>query len=351
MNIRIENQIIELTEQLIDCFLESFDIGELADSAFSKEYNKPQSFSAMKKFHNANLKCLSANPISSSQLAVRVVDTILNKVDNYFKSDPKRLLSKFDEFDQSVSKSYFSRTIANIPQNSPYFDIIYNWCFYVWSCIYDRISSYESMGNYTHILYTGLKQKIDIATNQVSALENKVGKEGKEQSTGLFKTMYMLESKINESEKSIENLRNGIYNSTVSVLGIFASIVLTFAGVFSFSSSVLENINAISIYRLIGIISLVGIVAFNLIICLILYLLRGSKIPKKIFSAWKFYSPIWIVDLILIASLLFSFWAWKNDWLTKEKPSGVTYSSQETASVYDNSCELDLGTSTANNKE
>lgn len=60
----------------------------------------------------------------------------------------------------------------------------------------------------------------------------------------------------------------------VTILGIFSSIVLTFVAGMFFSSAVLSNIDKTTIYRLVFIMSLIGLMLFNLFHFLLDYIQR-----------------------------------------------------------------------------
>lgn len=81
--------------------------------------------------------------------------------------------------------------------------------------------------------------------------------------------------------KDHESKMEGMQNQFISILGIFAAIILTFFGGISILGSVLNNINAISKYRLIFVVLLIGFVMFN-IIYMLLYAI--SKLTGKFIS-------------------------------------------------------------------
>ena len=65
----------------------------------------------------------------------------------------------------------------------------------------------------------------------------------------------------------------GIEKEYISILGIFAAVVLAFVGGITFSSSVLQNINKGSIFRLLLIADLLAAVLINVIYMLIKFIL------------------------------------------------------------------------------
>lgn len=63
----------------------------------------------------------------------------------------------------------------------------------------------------------------------------------------------------------------------VTILGIFSSIVLTFVAGMFFSSAVLSNIDKTTIYRLVFVMSLIGLMLFNLFHFLLDYIQRINR--------------------------------------------------------------------------
>lgn len=72
--------------------------------------------------------------------------------------------------------------------------------------------------------------------------------------------------------------------TTVTVLGIFAAIVITIISGLIFSSSVFQNMNDASVFRLVLTSSLVGMVCMNMIASMIRYI---SRIAEKDIIEWN----------------------------------------------------------------
>ena len=84
--------------------------------------------------------------------------------------------------------------------------------------------------------------------------------------------------KLNKNLRDVENLKPEI----ISIIGIFSAITLAFIGGMTFTSSTLTSINEASVYKVIFISSICGLVIFNTIFCLI-YII-SKMINKNIFS-------------------------------------------------------------------
>lgn len=100
-----------------------------------------------------------------------------------------------------------------------------------------------------------------------------------------------LESEIDEKlqrlDDSIVDMEGNIkkagemQNQYVTILGIFAAIVLAFTGGIAFSTSVLENISASSIYRILLVVMGLAFVLINVIYLLTRFILEIHKRPGE----------------------------------------------------------------------
>ena len=77
-----------------------------------------------------------------------------------------------------------------------------------------------------------------------------------------------LNGQLKNVEEKMNNTQEKLQRNYVTILGIFAAIVFTFAAGTSFTSSVLETMASVSIYRLILMVALLAFVLFNSIFCL-----------------------------------------------------------------------------------
>ena len=117
-----------------------------------------------------------------------------------------------------------------------------------------------------------------------------------------------LREETEKSNKKIEDNQKQMQNEYVTILGIFAAIVLAFTGGMTFSSSVLNNISKASVYRLSLISFIIGLVFFNLIWVLIDFVrdINGKTIRKK----WLFV----VVNIIMVGGIICSCLAYKYKW-------------------------------------
>lgn len=109
-----------------------------------------------------------------------------------------------------------------------------------------------------------------------------------------------LSKEVEKTKKQIEDdLKKELKHHEreyITILGIFASIVLAFVGGLIFSTSVLENINAISIYRLLLVIGLLAFVLINVIYLLVKFITAINDKPIKF--------RVWVYDIIVLVYLI-----------------------------------------------
>lgn len=134
------------------------------------------------------------------------------------------------------------------------------------------------------------KEEFDNAKSETEMIRNTLGEE------------------TDKANKRIENSQKQMQNEYVTILGIFAAIVLAFTGGMTFSSSVLNNISKASVYRLSLISFIIGMIFFDLIWVLIDFIrdINGKSIRKK----WLFV----FVNIVMIGGIACSCLAYKYNW-------------------------------------
>ena len=180
---------------------------------------------------------------------------------------------------------------------------------------------YSQISNYVYsfddaqrgIFFTNVDKLVNYAMED----NNNVEKNCKEMIIKIYDHFQLVLSKIENINKifvnGIEETKDNLSKETkrmekeyVAILGIFAAIVLAFVGGLTFSSSVLQNINNVSIYRIILVAAVIGLVLINILYGLFYYidrLVRVKSEPK--------IRPLFITNgiiLILIISVLFSWY-------------------------------------------
>lgn len=89
--------------------------------------------------------------------------------------------------------------------------------------------------------------------------------------------------RIEDAKIDLHSEIKGIEKEYITILGIFAAIVLAFVGTFTFSTSVLNNVTNTNVYKLAVISVVIGFVFYNLIGMLIDFLrdINGKGINNK----------------------------------------------------------------------
>lgn len=170
--------------------------------------------------------------------------------------------------------------------------------------LYDHANLDIARINYTKTMTNETMSELAKNRLLVASLEQKVRESEdalKEISNKTIDDLKQLSGKVQERQEDMQK-------EYITILGIFAAIVLAFTGGIVFSSSVLENIDKPSIYRLSLMAFIIGLVFFNLIWVLIDFIrdVNGKVIRKK----W-----IWmLVNLILVGGIIGVCFSYKYGW-------------------------------------
>ena len=112
---------------------------------------------------------------------------------------------------------------------------------------------------------------------------------------------------ILDAKSKLHDEIKGIEREYITILGIFASIVLAFVGGITFTTSVLQNIDKASIFRLILTVDVIGAVLVNVIHLLISFILKINdkyKESNKTFIKTANWILFGIAGVVLIAWFL-----------------------------------------------
>lgn len=119
---------------------------------------------------------------------------------------------------------------------------------------------------------------------------------------------------INDFSDDVKEKVQNLQRDSITILGIFASIVLTFTGGMIFSSSVLENIGNASAYRVIIIALIIGLVIINAVISLIMYIgkiIRFKDEGKKSIKDWLSGNVYWIsINFVFVTLVILTYIGW-----------------------------------------
>lgn len=103
-----------------------------------------------------------------------------------------------------------------------------------------------------------------------------------------------------------------VKTEVITVLGIFAAILLAFVGGLTFSTSVLANLHQVSVYRIIIAILLIGLVLINILYGLFYYVDRLVRRHDE-----QKMKPLIIANVIIIVMIAITVFAWNFAWVEK----------------------------------
>lgn len=127
---------------------------------------------------------------------------------------------------------------------------------------------------------------------------------------------------IDGTKEDFKQYAKSIETEYITILGIFAAIVLTFVGGATFSTSVLQNISDVNIFRLLLVIDFLAFSLMNIIYVLVKFifvingkdtnLLKIKSINKACIFIAIFILLGWILNINLIPAFISSFLPWTN---------------------------------------
>lgn len=150
---------------------------------------------------------------------------------------------------------------------------------------------------------SGEEAIIELQT-QVSGIKVEVHK-AKIAQGSIEKEFKITNEELQKAQKNVEKELGKQQREYIAILGIFAAVVLAFTAGIAFSTSILENINTVSVYRIIIVSLIVGIVLVNILFSLFYYIDRlvNGKNEKKL-------TPLVIANIVLIFLILATIAAW-----------------------------------------
>lgn len=198
-----------------------------------------------------------------------------------------------------------------------------------------------------------LNKLFDHITLEYARINNNTYENWKNTSEG---AINKLEGKINEVESKLENFQidtdkvksklENIQKDYVGILSIFAAVIVAFTAGTAFSSSVLNNINNITIYRLIFTCLLLGGILINVLyvlFCFILIIVKGKKL-----SITACLLPNSIIGILLF----FTGIAWYNGFVEKRNEHVIINEKQQNYNIIlDNNLKKQIETNTKEKKK
>ncbi len=208
-----------------------------------------------------------------------------------------------------------------------------------------KIASFRINEEQTHFIYYSKKLfDTDIQLKNFSLTLNDKVKDF-ENKTETIKND--LNEHSEKTKNQIDKAEKKSMESSITILGIFSAIVLTFNAGVSFSSIVMENLISSSFYRALIITALLGLILGNTIMGLFLYLdrVRGAKTEKPETTKGKHKISIGfilvITDVFLVFTIIMTAVGWSNHWIEDRDKEVYTESSQVTTQE-DSNIDIDL---------
>lgn len=124
----------------------------------------------------------------------------------------------------------------------------------------------------------------------------------KEASEKADKATQKFNDMVEESERNNRAMLEDSKRDYITILGIFAAIVIAFTAGSTFSASVLQNIDKASIYRICLMATLIGLFLFNTISVLLTFITNISKIgsDEKLRAITTKANIIFLILLVVI---------------------------------------------------
>lgn len=115
---------------------------------------------------------------------------------------------------------------------------------------------------------------------------------------------------IAEDVRSAQEDVRSAQKEHIAILGIFAAVVLAFTGGIAFSTSVLENLHVSSVYRVVLVSLIIGMVLINILYGLFYYVDRlvNNNDERKI-------TPLLISNIVFVMLMVATVCAWCGGWV------------------------------------
>lgn len=111
---------------------------------------------------------------------------------------------------------------------------------------------------------------------------------------------------IEEAKENLHKQIKGVEKEYITILGIFASIVLAFVGGITFSTSVLQNISAVSIFRLLLTVDFLAFVLINTIYVLVKFIFEINDRNTEMFSIKTINITCIVIACIIVLAWMFN---------------------------------------------
>ena len=127
--------------------------------------------------------------------------------------------------------------------------------------------------------------------------------------------LNQIQTEINRTKIAQSNVETELEKQQreyISILGIFAAVVLAFTGGIAFSTSVLNNINTVSVYRIILVSLIIGLVLINILFGLFYYV---DRLVNGLQENRNKIKPLQISNVVLCVLMIATISAWNYGWV------------------------------------
>lgn len=107
---------------------------------------------------------------------------------------------------------------------------------------------------------------------------------------------------IKEAKENLQKQIKGVEKEYISILGIFAAIVLAFVGGITFSTSVLQNISSVSAFRLLLVVDFLAFILINVIYILVKFIFAINEKNEKLFNIKVLNIVCLFIAIIIVVS-------------------------------------------------
>lgn len=222
-----------------------------------------------------------------------------NNINNLFRTDNKRKISAAGNKKLKYSKEQIIKICESLSYDADKFNPEVT---YTVIKTYTKSSSrlprvlYSEITNYVYSLSTeergGFATNIDKLLEYATKLPEDNANELQEMVIRIYDHCQLALSQcdnvkdsfirgVEDTKQELKDQFKGIEREYVSILGIFSSIILAFTGGMTFTTSILNNINRSSIYRLVIVSCIAGLVCCDLIYIIIDFIERLNEREEK----------------------------------------------------------------------
>ena len=142
--------------------------------------------------------------------------------------------------------------------------------------------------------------------NYMRGIENKGDANNATTMKELRGAMSLAKTASDNADKATGKL-NGMQKDYITILGIFAAIILAFVSGLAFSTSTLNNIDKASIYRLVAVVSLIAIFIVNILNFLFSFIMQIHYGKDDKYSK---FNPVNCFNIVMLIIILLTALAW-----------------------------------------